>query len=52
MTSCWSTLSAADKAAFNEMTRSGTTMRMRSGSELVDDNKSFVTASVVETVSG
>jgi hypothetical protein len=50
--SWWSTLSAADKASFNEMTRSGTTMRMRSGSELADDKKSFVTAPVVEIISG
>lgn len=50
--SWWESLPATDRNAFNEMTKSGTTMRMRSGDELADDGKWFVRATVVETVSG
>jgi hypothetical protein len=50
--SWWDGLSPGDRQAFNVMTRSGTTMQMRLGSELADDKKTFVTASVAETVSG
>jgi SEC-C motif len=50
--SWWSALSADDQKDLNEMTRSGTTIHGRSSPELVDDGKSFVTATIVETVSG
>ena len=50
--SWWSWLPATGRNAFNEMTKSGTTMRMRSGDELADDGRWFVRANVMETVSG
>ena len=50
--SWWSSLSDADQQTFNEMTKSGTPVRMRSGEEFADETKSFITAAVVETVSG
>ena len=45
-------LSPADQTTFNELTLSGTMIRMRSGDELADDKNSFVTAAVLETISG
>lgn len=50
--SWWKAISAADQKKFNEMTKSGTTMRMRSGDELANDTGLLVTAAVSETVSG
>lgn len=50
--SWWDALSAEDKGAFNQLILSGTTMRMRTGQELSDDKKRFVTAMVEETVDG
>jgi hypothetical protein len=50
--SWWDGLPAAHQAVLREMVKSGTTMRLRSGDELADDKKSFVTAAVVETLTG
>jgi len=50
--SWWKALPEADKNILNEMTRSGTTMRMRSGIEMADDAKSFLFADVAEVTRG
>lgn len=50
--SWWESLPEASRKALNEMTRSGTTMRSRSGGEMADDATSFLAAGVVEVVSG
>lgn len=50
--SWWDALPSSDRKAFNTMTLSGTTVRMRSGREIADDERSFVNAGVIETVSG
>ncbi|MET4258250.1 hypothetical protein ABIC09_003192 [Bradyrhizobium sp. S3.12.5] len=50
--SWWDALPEDNRRALNEMTRSGTTMRVRSGGEMADDATSFLSAGVVEVVSG
>ncbi|SDD08719.1 SEC-C motif-containing protein [Bradyrhizobium brasilense] len=50
--SWWEALPEAHRQALNEMTRSGTTVRMRSGGEMADDTTSFLSAGVAEVVSG
>lgn len=50
--SWWDSLPHTDQQVLNEMTKSGTTVRERSGQELADDTKSFVTVAVMETVEG
>lgn len=50
--SWWEALPEPDRQLLNEMTRSGTTMRMRTGREMADDTTSFLSAGVVEVVSG
>lgn len=50
--SWWEALPETDRRALNEMTRSGTTMRMRTGDEMADDATSFLSAVVIEVVSG
>ncbi len=49
--SWWDALPLADKQVLNRLTKSGTTMQMRSASEIMDDTHSFVSAKVVEVVS-
>lgn len=50
--SWWASLPEAERQVLNEMTRSGTTMRIRSGGEIADDRTSFLSAGVAEVVSG
>ncbi|MDH2352193.1 zinc chelation protein SecC [Bradyrhizobium sp. SSUT112] len=50
--SWWDALSELDRRTLNEMTRSGTTMRIRSGGEMADDRTSFLSVGVAEVVSG
>lgn len=50
--SWWDTLPHDGRKAFNALTLSGTTMRMRTRQDLADDGKAFVLAAVLETVHG
>lgn len=50
--SWWESIPVADQNTFIDMIKSGTTMRKRSGNDLVDDGKLLVQANVVETISG
>ena len=50
--SWWDALSADDQNYLNELIKSGTTARMRSGAELCDDSRSFGLPIVVEIVRG
>ncbi|RSC31568.1 SEC-C domain-containing protein [Agrobacterium sp. FDAARGOS_525] len=50
--SWWEALGDIERRALNQMTRSGTTMRLRNSGELSGDGTSFVSANVVEVVSG
>jgi hypothetical protein len=50
--SWWEALGDADRSVLNQMTKSGTSMRLRNGVELSDDETSFLSAGVFEVVSG
>lgn len=50
--SWWDGLSDADRKEFNELIRSGTTMRMRTGEEMADRSRSLLVAGVAEVVGG
>lgn len=50
--SWWEALPETDRRTLNEMTRSGTTIRMRTSDEMADDATSLLSALVTEVVSG
>ena len=50
--SWWEALPAGSQKVLNDMTRSGTHMRQRTGLEFADTSLELVTADIVETVSG
>lgn len=50
--SWWDALLEDQRQVLNEMTRSGTTMRMRTGGEIANDTILFLSARVAEVVSG
>ena len=50
--SWWEALPETHKQALNQMTKSGTTMRMRTGDEMADDAISLLSVAVIEVVRG
>lgn len=50
--SWWEALPETERRLLNGLMRSGTTMRMRSGSEMADDAISFLSVGIAECVSG
>lgn len=50
--SWWATLPASSQKILNNMTRSGTHIRMRTGEEFADESLKLFSADVVETASG
>jgi hypothetical protein len=50
--SWWAALAEPDKQVLNEMTLSGTTMRQRSGTEMANGTRSFLSAGIAEIATG
>ncbi len=50
--SWWASLSESSQEVLNDMTRSGTHVRERTGAEFADASIKFITADIIETVSG